>query len=68
MTIPTPASTPDVNNTVPAEDENPAEGGNDTHFTEEQAGLDPDNVSPTQDATKDEEADKLFNTDKGVNG
>lgn len=64
MTEPTPAPAPNVNDIAPAEEENAPEGGADTtHFTEEQTGLDPDQVSPVQDASKDEETDKLHDTD-----
>jgi len=65
MTLPTSAPVPDPNNTGPAEDENPPEGGHDTtHFTEEQQGTeDPETVSPTQDASKDEEKGALRDTD-----
>lgn len=62
MTIPTPEPVPTQSANV--EDENPAEDGADTHFGEEQAGLENDNVSPTQDASKDEQSDKLYDTDK----
>lgn len=69
MTEPTPAPTPDVNDTAPAEDENPAEGGSDqTHYTEEQAGLDPDFVSPSQDAGDLPKDEPLENTDTGAHG
>jgi hypothetical protein len=70
MTQPTPAATPDPDNTQPAETEsgNPGEGGHDTHFGEEQAGLDPDVVTPAQDATKDEEKGALHDTDPGTHG
>lgn len=62
MTLPTPE--PDPATSADAEDENPAVDGSDTHFSEEQAGLDHDDVSPTQDATKDEQKDKLYDTDQ----
>lgn len=62
MTQPTPEPVP--TQSADAEDENPAADGADTHFGEEQAGLANDNVSPTQDASKDEESDKLYDTDK----
>lgn len=71
MTTPTPAPTPDVNNTGLAEDENAAQGGSnpDAEFSD-QEGQDPDNVSPDQDASKNEEstATPLFNTDTGQSG
>lgn len=62
MTMPTPAPTPDPNDTAKAEDENPAFGGRDTHFSEEERA--PEDVSPTQDASKGEESGKLYDTDK----
>lgn len=70
MSEPTPEAVPDPNNTSLAEDENPAEGGSDqTHYTEEQAGLDHDVVTPIQDASLDEQKhDTLPNTDTGAHG
>lgn len=61
MSEPTPEPVPTQSADV--EDENPAEDGADTHFTEEQGGLDPDAVSPTQDASKGEEKGTLHDTD-----
>jgi hypothetical protein len=70
MTTPTPAPVPDPNNTNLADEneENPAFNEN-ANFEAEQ-GIDPENVSPTQDATKDEEpvTEEPFNTDTGQSG
>lgn len=69
MTLPVDhTATPDPDDTTEAEVDNPAEGGNDANFGEEQAGLDPDVVTPVTDASKDEEKDKLENTDLGDSG
>lgn len=68
MSTPTPAATPDPNDTDIAGEnaENPAED-QENEFSDQQ-GQDPDNVSPSQDASKDEEHDKLFDTDTGGSG
>lgn len=75
MTMPTPAPRGDnaANTTYNAEEEagNPAFGGEDTHWSDQESN-DPNNSSPTQEATADEQnvatADKLPNTDTGQSG
>lgn len=68
MSTPTPAPVPDPNATNLADEnlENPAESGQDTHYTEQQP--DASDRSATYQPPFNAQQDVLTDTDKGVSG